>query len=403
MNIFENKGILTDSVVLNQAIIDTIREPLIIMDADLTVLHASRNFYEKFGVCPEETEGRPLSELGNGQWNIPSLQSLLSDILERDETIEAFEVEHSFPGIGRRIMLLNARKIHTADDQISSILLAVEDITERKEAEDALRKNRQELEQRSIKLAELVENTELLNQKLRYEIDVKNKFFSIIAHDLKSPFNSLLGMTQMMSQLAVNLSTEKLVEYAGDVNEAGKQVYQLLENLLEWSRLQMAGGELHPEITSLKEVVQDCIDIHEPAALDKDIKLENDAGKNTAYADPNMLGAVIRNLIANAVKFTPPGGMVHVSSKVVQAGIQVTVADNGIGMSADQKAKVFQLDQTTSTKGTAGEPGTGLGLPLCQSLIQRNGGRIWIESVQGQGTQVHFTLQAATATPPARA
>lgn len=237
---------------------------------------------------------------------------------------------------------------------------------------------------------------ELLMQKrrLEYEVDVKNRFFSIIAHDLKNPFNSLLGMTHLMSQMAENLSKDKLVEYATAVNEAGDRVFELLQNLLEWSRLQMEGVKFESRTVpfSLRDLAQENIDILAPMAMGKNITLSNGIKNGRAFADPDMVQTVIRNLVSNSIKFTPKNGKIELSSKQTSGLVQVTVSDTGVGLSKEQMDKIFALDQKASTVGTDGERGTGLGLPLCKEMIEKFGGKIWVESVPGEGTQFHFTL-----------
>ena len=281
-----------------------------------------------------------------------------------------------------------------------------EEIGERKRKEEDLRHkteelehfvielnaSRSDLERQRSELVELGEKKATLIQQLKYEVDVKNRFFSIISHDLKSPFNSLLGMTQVMSQKAANFNKEKLVEYAANVNESGNRIFGLLQNLLEWSRLQMEGGKFQPEIIPLWEVSQETVDILKPIALEKDIALTNKIKNAVAFADRDMTQSVIRNLIANSLKFTPSGGSVEVSSRNEGDMVQITVADTGVGMSKEQTDGVFALDKKTSTIGIAGEVGTGLGLPLCDDMLKRNGGRIWVESTPGEGSCFHFTL-----------
>ncbi len=266
------------------------------------------------------------------------------------------------------------------------------DITEIRKAEAALEKSKEELERQVIELraskrdferqaAEMVELAEdqfLLNEQLQHEIDVKNKFFSIISHDLISPFNALLGLTQMMSQMADSFNKDQLIEFAKDVNEAGTGVFELLRNLLEWSRLQMEGAKIEPNSFTLQDIVQETINVLNPIAVEKEILLKNDVGKVTAFADRNMVQTVIRNLIANALKFTPSGGSVEISSGQNESMIQVTVSDTGVGMSKENAENVFALHRKTSTTGTAGEKGTGLGLTLCLDMFKRIGGVIWI-------------------------
>jgi signal transduction histidine kinase len=230
------------------------------------------------------------------------------------------------------------------------------------------------------------------NEMLRYEVGVKNRFFSIISHDLKSPFTTLLGMTSMMSQMADNFSKEKLVEYAVNVNEAGDTVFELLQNLLEWSRLQMEGDMIEPQIISLHDITQENINILSPMAKGKDITLKSTIKKDIAYADQDMVQSVIRNLIINSLKFTPSGGEIEVSSRKNGDLIHVTVKDTGVGIIKEKIDKIFALDQKTSTIGTAGENGTGLGLPLCKEMLEKNGGKIWVESTPGEGSKFHFSL-----------
>ena len=228
--------------------------------------------------------------------------------------------------------------------------------------------------------------------QLQYQVDVKNRFFSIIAHDLKGPFTVLLGMTQVMADMPDKISKKKLAEYAGKVNDSGLVFFDLLQNLLEWSRLQMTGGEINPDMFSLRDASQACVDILSPMALNKDIILTNTIDTEMAFADPDMVQTVIRNLIANSLKFTPAGGAIDLSSQIENNMVKITVTDNGVGISEQHLANIFALDLRTSTPGTDGETGTGLGLPLCKEMVEKNGGRIWVKSTAGQGSRFHFTL-----------
>ncbi len=243
-------------------------------------------------------------------------------------------------------------------------------------------------------VSERTEELMVQKRRLEYEVDVKNRFFSIISHDLKSPFNSLLGMTHMMSEMADSFSKDKLVEYAKAVNEAGDRVFELLQNLLEWSRLQMEGVKFdRPAVSfSLRDLAQENIDVLMPMAMGKNISLTNSINNDTAFADPDMAQTVIRNLVSNSIKFTPKNGKIEISSQQTNGMVQVTVSDTGVGLSKEQMDKIFALDHKASTIGTAGERGTGLGLPLCKEMIEKYGGEIWLESVPGEGTQFHFTL-----------
>jgi signal transduction histidine kinase len=248
------------------------------------------------------------------------------------------------------------------------------------------------LEQRAIEMDEFAEHEANLNKQLKYESEVKDKFFSIISHDLISPFSSLLLGTQMMSNGAERYSKTELIELAKKVNVTGEKVFNLLRNLLDWARLQIEGMSFEPEEISLHDVATYNIDILNPIALEKDIQIVNAVDTGTAYADPNMIETVLRNLISNAIKFTPVGGKIIVSTHEQDGGTRVTVSDTGVGIAEDRIDTIFSLDQETSTTGTSGERGTGLGLALCKEMVERNSGKLCIESVEGEGSKFHFTL-----------
>ncbi len=244
-----------------------------------------------------------------------------------------------------------------------------------------------------ISKRKLLENKlRVSEEKLKQEVYVKDRFFSIIAHDLRSPFNSILGMTQLISQMANSYSKETLVELATTLNKEGERFFELLKNLLEWSRLQMEGTKQSQKSILLAELVNESMDILNSTALEKGISLISNIDKGVVFADQNMVRTVMLNLISNAIKFSRENEVVEVSARKTKSMVQVTVTDTGVGMSKDQVERVFSLDQETSTTGTSGENGTGLGLPLCKEMIERNKGEIWIESSIGEGSRIHFTL-----------
>ncbi len=220
----------------------------------------------------------------------------------------------------------------------------------------------------------------------------KNKFFSIIAHDLRSPFNAVLGYTDLLARTADTLSTDQIKEYADNAYEAGTGVFKLLENLLEWARLQMDRMECEPAVTSLGEIAGQTIELLASVAKDKGIKLESTIGGETAYIDPLMIETVIRNLINNAIKFTHSGGSIVIATQDRDGFIEVSVTDSGVGMEADKAAGIFSLSGSGSTDGTMGEKGTGLGLLLSKELVQRQGGEIHATSKPGEGSTFAFTV-----------
>jgi signal transduction histidine kinase len=231
----------------------------------------------------------------------------------------------------------------------------------------------------------------------------KDKLFSIISHDLRSPFNILLGNTEFMVMQIEQLTKDDLKAMAANIHNSTRSTYDLLQNLLTWSQLQLQRIEFSPGPVDLHELVEKTITLLQDIALSKRIKLLNTIEAGTcAYADGHMVATVIRNLTVNALKFTAKEGQVTISSQCHQQPtrnsdvdwFEVAVTDTGIGISQKDLEKLFRIDVHHTTTGTAQESGTGLGLILCQEMVEKNGGRIWIESEQNQGTTVTFTIPA---------
>ncbi len=227
----------------------------------------------------------------------------------------------------------------------------------------------------------------------------KDKFFSIVAHDLRGPFQPLLGFSKLLLRITDTATPEQLHEIGGGIYRSAKNIYDLLENLLQWSRLQMDRLDFEPEQIDLQTVVERNIRLLSENAAKKEVTLQSSVRERVAIcADENMLDTVIRNLISNALKFTPDGGRITISAQVNGTDkIEISVADTGLGISPENIAKLFRLDAHHSTLGTAKEQGTGLGLLICKEMVEKNGGRIWIESEVGQGTTVHFTARRTAA------
>jgi signal transduction histidine kinase/DNA-binding response OmpR family regulator len=223
----------------------------------------------------------------------------------------------------------------------------------------------------------------------------KDKFFSIVAHDLKGPFLPLLGNAELLEDMASTLSVKDIEDMSRSIHHSARQVFNLLENLLQWSRMQMGRMEYQPEVVDLQWIAKQTISLLEPTARNKSITLQNDIpDKISVYADDHMLDTVIRNLTNNALKFTPEKGRVTISAHPVvnSAYVEVFVSDTGVGISKGDIGKLFQTGVHHSTSGTAQETGTGLGLVMCKEMVEMNGGQIWVESELGQGTTVKFTV-----------
>ncbi|MFW6363915.1 MAG: MASE3 domain-containing protein [Spirochaeta sp.] len=236
---------------------------------------------------------------------------------------------------------------------------------------------------------ELVES----EQNLKSANKAKSTFFNIIAHDLKSPFFGIVNTAHVLRDLTSEAENPEIQQYGDLVSSAADTTYQLLENLLEWASSQTDRIEFKPERLNLAELIDEIVTLQEPAARDKEIALIDETADDLpVFADANMMQTILRNLISNAVKFTRPGGTVRITARQLPGEWEVTVTDSGIGMPPGRIAQVFSIESKTAGRGTAGEKGTGLGLVLCKEFVERNRGRIWIDSIPDRGTSVTFTL-----------
>ncbi len=231
-------------------------------------------------------------------------------------------------------------------------------------------------------------------EKLEELNKTKDKFFSIVAHDLKNPFHTIIGFSEILVNDFEELSSDNLREYHYNLYETSKQTYNLLENLLDWSSSQTGKIKINIERINLKLLVSENISLLNRKAFIKKIHLINTVFYDSfVFADKNMLNTVIRNLISNAIKFTHTNGKIIVSVKSKGKYTEFTVSDTGIGMSQEDINKLFRIDLEFTNRGTANEKGTGIGLILCKEFIDKNGGNIWVESTLGKGSKFRFTLK----------
>ncbi len=256
---------------------------------------------------------------------------------------------------------------------IDEVITVVRDITERKRAEEEI----------------LLKNAQLV--KLNVE---KDKFFSIIAHDLRGPLSGLKGLAEILADDSQNITSKKKKELTLRLNQSARNIFTLLENLLEWSQMQRGHIVFKPQMLDLKEVLDECIQIINDSARKKAIEIAVEiAVEQKIFADANMLKTIIRNLVSNAVKFTPKDGKVTISvDKGIDNTIFLAVRDTGIGMNNGMLENLFTLGVEYQRPGTEGERSTGLGLLLCKDFIEKHGGKIWVESQEGKGSVFSFSL-----------
>lgn len=251
---------------------------------------------------------------------------------------------------------------------------------------------------------EIQKNAEKLksaNSELHELNATKDKFFSIIAHDLKSPFNAMVGFSDLLVENFDEFNTSTQKDYVSSISQSVKNSYRLLENLLTWARSQMGNISFNPEKENICLLIKDAVKVLDQSLKNKSINLINKiSGDLFLLVDKNMFSTIIRNLISNAVKFTPQGGTVELTARLINKNkkkfAEISVIDSGIGINPELKAKIFSIDNNSSTVGTEQEIGTGLGLIICKEFVEKHKGKIWVESETGKGSTFSFSIPVKT-------
>ncbi|HEU4523081.1 MAG TPA: response regulator [Thermoanaerobaculia bacterium] len=357
-----------------QDVVDTLREPLLILDSKLRVHSANRAFYQTFHVSAEETENRPIYELGNGQWDIPDLRTLLEDIVPMSSVFNDFELEHAFPNIGRRVMLLNARKLRRGSHR-ELVVLAMEDITERRRAE--------------AEVAKAKEAAETANR-------TKSLFLANMSHELRTPLNAILGFSEMLQEEAVERDLGDFQSDLQKISTAGKHLLVLINDILDLSKIEAGKMDLHLEtfdIASLVAEVESTIAL-QAARNGNSMQVICAPDIGTMRADLSKVRQGLFNLVSNAAKFTNDGEIIVLAERQIMDGsewIIFRVTDTGIGLSADQTVRLFQPFTQADASTTRKFGGTGLGLALTRRFCQMMGGDVTVHSVPDEGSV--FTMK----------
>jgi two-component system CheB/CheR fusion protein len=365
----------------SESIINTVREPLIALDQDLRVVYVNRSFYDVFKVKPEETVGQLIYDLGNKQWNIPKLRELLETILPKKTTFDNYEVEHDFSTIGRRIMLLNARQIERGADKERIILLAIEDITERKEIENGLEKAHEDLEE--------------LAAELKRTTRAKSEFLANMSHELRTPLNSIIGFSEILYDETFGPLNQKQKKYVEYVLTSGKHLLLLINQILDMSKVEAGKMKLALSSLPMKSLLNDISLLIADMVSKKKIEMSLEIAEDLPDIEGDELKVkeILYNLISNAVKFTPDGGKIGMRAKRVDSKIEIEVWDTGAGIAAENMGKIFEGFFRVDTPYSRITEGTGLGLPLSKKLVELHGGNFSVESGGlSKGTQVRFTL-----------
>jgi two-component system, chemotaxis family, CheB/CheR fusion protein len=343
-----------------EAIVETVREPLVILNQSLQVVKANRTFYETFLAAPLETEGRLIYDLGNGQWNIPKLRELLENILPAHSTFRDFEVTHEFERVGRKVMMLNASEIFNPTAQARTILLAIEDATDRKRAEEALRTT----------------NAELQN------------FAFALTHDLQEPLRMVVNFTQLLGQEYGEKLGEEADKFISYSVEGALRIEALLKALLAYWEVSERELESPAAVESAEVLAKAQYNLR--AAIAESGSEVMSGPLPALITEEVALMQLFQNLISNSIKYRgsePP--RIHVSAERDADGWQFAVRDNGIGIDAQDYDRVFGMFKRLHGSEI---PGTGIGLALCKKVVERQGGRIWVESRAGTGATFKFTI-----------
>lgn len=336
-----------------EAIIRTVQVPLLILDRDLRVKTANRSFFKMFQVSEKSTKGSFIYDLGNGQWDIPALHKLLNEILPENNSFDNYEIEHTFPVIGHKIMLLNARKFHKDGE---NILLAIEDISDRKEIEKQ-----------------------------------KDLFIGIASHELKTPITTMKAYAQMLEKRFADREDSKDYYLIDNINKQTDRLTNLINDLLNTSRIKAGKLELEKEKFDLDKVVAKEVDDFQFSTETHQIIVEGEV-KEKVYGDKSRIEEVLTNLLSNAIKYSPESDRVIVGLENDGENAIVSVQDFGYGIDIGDQPKVFERFYRTIDKQEMNVSGFGLGLYIAAEIVKAHGGRIWLESAKGTGSTFYFRL-----------
>jgi PAS domain S-box-containing protein len=267
-----------------------------------------------------------------------------------------------------------------------AIQMIVNDITSRKKAEEALRTSEERFKILGFNLSEK-------ENRLKELIETKNKFFSIIAHDLRSPFNSIIEFLEILLNQYEEFNDDERKNYLSLIEDDAHRTLKLLDDLLEWSKVQTGAIQFQPQQQKLLPIIDYVLTNLDSVIFLKQLKLNNATPDGfEIFADTKMLTTIFQNLISNAIKYSNPNGIITISAQSLNNKFEISIADNGIGMSTDTKNKLFKVNQQVSNPGTSNEKGSGLGLIICKDFIEKHNGKIWVESKLGEGSKFIFSL-----------
>jgi signal transduction histidine kinase len=339
-----------------EAIVETVREPLVIIDGDLKIKTANKSFFEMFKVSKHETYNKYFYEIGNGQWDIPPLKKLLSKILHHNSNFSDYKVEHDFHGIGKKTMLLNARRIVLEGHKTELILLAIEDITERS----------------------------LIDKQ-------KDDFIGIVSHELKTPLTSAKAFVQILQMHNKKTKDQKNTELLNKVLVQLNRMDTFMASFLSAYTLQTGKIQLHKTHFNLDHLIQNIIETIHTTNKSHQIEFE-DRNTKTVLADKERVAQVLTNLLTNAIRYSPHAHKVNVSFAVSPTDIRISIQDYGKGIPKEQQRIIFDRFYRVKIKEDESVNGLGLGLYIAHEIVMAHKGKMWVESTLGKGSTFYFTL-----------
>jgi len=340
----------------SEAIVDTVRLPLIVLNKKLQVLTANRSFYETFKLTPRTTENKSIYKLNDNAWNIPKLKVLLEKILPKNTQFDNYQVEIDLPHVGQRTLLLNARKTYRQVNNTEAILLAFEDITSRKQLEKQ-----------------------------------KDDFIGIVSHELKTPLTSIKLFSQIMKKHLDQVKDEKAALYLSRMTNQIDRLEQLMASFEKVYKIQNGKLKLHKKNFDMDELINTVASDFQYTA--KSHVIEHKTRSNSkVYADKDRITQVLVNLMSNAIKYSPAAKKVVVASASSPQKVIVSVQDFGMGIPNDEQDKVFQRFFRVKGKREKDISGLGLGLYISSEIVDQHKGKIWVDSNEGKGTTFYFSL-----------
>lgn len=349
-------------------IVEALHEPLLVLDEDLVVQHVNPSFYRTFSTDEENTVGRSLFEIGGGHFDQPTLRDPLDTLLREHESFEQVELDHSFEGLGRRVLQVNGRLLQADGPASKQLLLAINDVTEQRHLEETLRRRARELQQSNKDL---------------------EQFAYAASHDLQEPLRMVSSYLQLLERRYrddLDDTAQEFIDYAVD---GADRMKALINGLLQYSRVGRKEGEF--ATVDLDSILDEILDDFARRIEEAGASIDREP-LPAVYGNRDQLRRLLQNLVDNALTYhgdEPP--VVQVTGRQEDGAVHLTVRDQGPGIPAEAEEKVFQIFKQLDPHGT-GESGSGMGLALCKKIAERHDGRIWIESAPGQGTAFHVTL-----------